>query len=323
VRSDVPLNPEPAMRNNELREAIADAFTQCGGGGGGTGKRRRATSYWSADDIATLVRLAQAQATTRQIAIELGRTAQSIRLKASRMGLPLTAHEVRRSARRHAKRQGTAAVADAKSLRRRPRIAITVDFDLSSLTRHERRQLAERLRAMDEEEGGAEHTSPPSIEEGASVTPTSGRRLRIPKPYNPSTATAARNRAASADRAANRGALGWTRQGPVSETEQERMEDRWELKRAMREKRRLERKAPKRVSLEDAARELASGLAGGAASELDPIDRMEMERLLQDPAMARRLLELELAMDAEEEEQPYREPREDEYARYRRYLRGE
>jgi hypothetical protein len=92
--------------------------------------------YRTDADIARLVKLAQAQATTRQIALELRRAPLAVRLKASRKGLKLAAHEVRRSAKRHAKRKGKAVVAEVTNLRQRSRIAMTVDFDLSSLTRH-------------------------------------------------------------------------------------------------------------------------------------------------------------------------------------------
>jgi hypothetical protein len=112
--------------------------------------------YRTVADIARLVKLAQAQTTTRQIALELRRTPLAVRPRASRMGLRLTEHEVRRSAKRHAKRKGKAAAAEVTNLRQRSRIAMTVDFDLSSLMRYERRQLAERLRQEDVEEGGGD-----------------------------------------------------------------------------------------------------------------------------------------------------------------------
>lgn len=171
--------------------------------------KRTVPRYWSADDIAGLVRLAEAQATTRQIALELGRTPMAIRLKASRMGLALTAHEVRRSAKRHAKRQGRVAEAEATRLRKRPRIAITVDFDLSTLTRAERQQLAERLRTLEMEEMEI-------VPKGGLTVPVEApvlkrRKLKVPKPYNPSAATTEQNLRANAKRRQTREALGWKR----------------------------------------------------------------------------------------------------------------
>ncbi len=163
--------------------------------------------YWTDDDIWRLVKLAEAQATTKQIALELDRSPLAVRLKASRMGLALTAHEVRRSARRHAKRKGKAAEVELRNLRQRPRIAMTVDFDLSSLTRHERRQLAERLRLMEMEEAGEGEAGARSNE---SPTAPKRRKLRIPREYDPSSATSARHAEAKARRKANRESLGWT-----------------------------------------------------------------------------------------------------------------
>lgn len=195
---------------NDLGDELDNAFI------GREAPRIIEIRYWSDEDIARLVKLAQAQATTRQIALELRRTPLAVRLKASRMGLKLTAHEVRRSAKRHAKRKGKAAAAEVVSLRKRPRITMTVDFDLSTLTRHERRQLAERLRQMDAEEGGADAAEPQ-----ASGTPSapSDRPLRIPKEYDPSAATSARLREAHARRKASREALGWKRGGLRDESE--------------------------------------------------------------------------------------------------------
>ncbi len=286
------------MRDNALRDSIAKRNEGVGRVG------RRAASYWSAEDIASLVRLAEAQATTRQIALELGRSQQAIRLKASRMGLPLTAHEVRRSARRHAKRQGSAAAAETKSVRARPRLTITVDFDLSSLTRHERRQLAERLRAMDVEEGGTASGE-------TSAPPAARRPLRIHEAYDPSAATSARHSAANAARAANRAVLGWKRSSPLEDADLLAAQVQEALRLVRRRSRSVDE--PKLVPLETAGAELATSA--------DPIDRLELERLVEDPEVRARLEALENDADAKGAP-PYRAPEEDEYARYRRYLRG-
>ncbi|MCC7324447.1 MAG: hypothetical protein IT358_11480, partial [Gemmatimonadaceae bacterium] len=90
-------------------------------------RRRPVSRYWSEDDIATLVRLAESRASTRQIAAELRRSSLAVRLKASRMGLPLTAHEVRRSAKRHARQRGETVPPQGRALRTPPRIKVTVD----------------------------------------------------------------------------------------------------------------------------------------------------------------------------------------------------
>lgn len=208
---------------------------------------RRVARYWSAADIAALVRLAEAQATTRQIALELGRTPLAIRLKASRMGLALTAHEVRRSAKRHAKRQGRVAEAETTRLRKRPRIAITVDFDLTTLTRAERQQLAERLRSLEMEEMEV-------VPEGALNVPVEPpvrkrRKLKVPKPYNPSAATTEQNLNANAKRRQTRAALGWKR-SELPDDHPARLGA--EMRQLMRQmKRQLRREgAPRRVSLD-------------------------------------------------------------------------
>lgn len=203
------------MKGHDLYDAIQEGFDWSPPG------RVVEFRYWTAEDISTLVRLAEAQATTRQIALELGRTKLSVRVKASRMGLPLTGYEVRRSAKRHAKRQGSAAVADEKKLRKRPRIAITVDFDLSSLARHERLQLAERLRAMECEEGGVA----PCGEVAPDADIATRRPLRIPEPYDHSAATSARHRKSNANRKANRAALGWNRSAQPLDAEGEQRGD--------------------------------------------------------------------------------------------------
>jgi len=200
---------------------------------------RQAARYWSADDIAKLVRLADAQATTRQISLELGRSQLAVRLKASRMGLSLTGHEVRRSVRRQAKRQGRVAEAELTRLRKRACIAITVDFDLGALTRAERAQLAERLRVMEMEEmevvaPGTAAPPPPAID-----PPVLRRRKRkLATPYDPSAATAERNRAAAARRRETRAALGWTRtQVPAEDPRQLLEAARLRLREGEREER--------------------------------------------------------------------------------------
>lgn len=298
-----------SMRRHNLRDDDEHAFPW------GDTPRVEEFRYWSAADMATLVRLAEAQATTRQIALELGRTPLAVRLKASRMGLPLTAHEVRRSAKRHAKRQGKAAAAEVTTLRKRPRLAITVDFDLSTLTRHERRQLAERLREMEREEesvapgGGAPEEAPPAA---------ARRALRIPAPYDPSAATSARHEAANAERRANRASLGWTRPRATDRPNDDA--ELWgQVREAMREFRRGARararaqQVTERVSLDRVEGELAR--------TVDPLERLELESLLQDPAVRARLAALEAEEDARGVP-PYERPAEDEYARYRKYLRG-
>lgn len=266
--------------------------------------------------MATLVRLAEAQATTRQIASEPGRTPLAVCLKSSRMGLPLTAHEVRRRAKRHAKRQGKAAAAEVTTFRKRPRVAITVDFDLSTLTRHER-QVAERLREMERaEEGVASGGDAPK-----EARPAAARRaLRIPEPYDPSATTSARHEAANAERRANRASLGWTRPRATDRPTDDA--ELWgQVREAMREFRRgarararaREQKATERVSLDRVEGELAR--------TVDPLERLELESLRQDPAVRALLAALEAEDDAREVP-PYERPAEDEHARYRKYLRG-
>jgi len=120
--------------------------------------------YWSDEDIANLVRLAGIRASTVQIAIELGRTPKAIRNKASSMGLALTAYAAKRQARRRDREEGAAAL--NRSHRKRRTLTVTVDFDISSLTRDERLALAARLLEAEPEE----------------------RSLVIPKAYDPSEA---------------------------------------------------------------------------------------------------------------------------------------
>lgn len=214
--------------------------------------------YWTDDDIRRLVKLAEAQATTKQIALELDRSALAVRLKASRMGLALTAHEVRRSARRHAKRKGKAAEAELRNLRQRPRIAITVDFDLSSLTRHERRQLAERLRLMELEEAGEDEQSVRSDGAGAPIAPRR-RKLRIPREYDPSSATSARHAEAKARRKANRESLGWTvSRVPVDDLELLLADERGDERRSREGKR--SRRGGRWLGVEEAEAEMGYAL---------------------------------------------------------------
>lgn len=190
------------MRYSRLRDEI-----EAGERAREAGKRP-VSRYWSEDDIATLVRLAESRASTRQIAAELRRSSLAVRLKASRMGLPLTAHEVRRSAKRHARQRGETGPPQGRALRTPPRIKVTVDFDLSSLSRAERLQLAARLYTMDMEEGGA---TPQAAEAAAAEFIKRPRPLRLHEPYDVSAATSRQNSAANAKRRANHAALGWKR----------------------------------------------------------------------------------------------------------------
>lgn len=244
--------------------------------------------YWTAEDISTLVRLAEAQATTRQIALELGRSKLAVRVKASRMGLQLTGYEVRRSAKRHAKRLGSVAVVDEKKLRKRPRIAITVDFDLSSLARHERLQLAERLRAMEREEGDVA----PSGEAAPDADVAPRRPLRIPEPYDHSAATSARHHKSNAQRRANRATLGWNRSAQPLDAEAER-----------RRESKAEMRSDMQAAMREARRELRRESRRGEASARGAADPFDAE--VSRPTVTRNS-----------------RPVEDEYAKYRRYVRG-
>jgi hypothetical protein len=123
---------------------------------GGTARRKgRGRQVWTQAHLDRLVKLAGRGASARQIGLELGRSPLSVRVKASRLGIALAGHEIRQGARRQARREGTAAVADLRETRRPATIKVTVDFDLSSLTRTERQALAERLAAIAEAEGEA------------------------------------------------------------------------------------------------------------------------------------------------------------------------
>lgn len=184
-----------------------------------TGNRHRTTfpivlperkPHWSDIEIALLVRLATARATTKQIAFELKRSEQAIRLKASRMGLSLTAHEVRRSARRHLKRQGGVMLAEAKSLRARPAIKATIDFDLSSLSRQERLQLIERLLQLERDELGDDSGESSRITRPGLCIECGRRALRVPKRYDASADRSAHNRRANTAHVESRERLGWT-----------------------------------------------------------------------------------------------------------------
>jgi len=266
------------MNDNNLWDDVERVFH------GDVSPRVSKTRYWTDEDMARLVKLAEAQATTRQIALELRRSPLAVRLKASRMGLSLTAHEVRRSARRHAKRQGGAAMAELKSARRRPRIAMTVDFDLSSLTRHERSQLAERLRVMEMEEAGvapAESTQP-----DAPISPRR-RSLRVPEAYDPSKATSKRHRESNAKRAANRKSLGWTSSRPDMNEEAQLSAARVDADTLGRHLLRRARrgKGPKSVSLES--------VAGEVANRADPLAWLKLESFMNDPHLRARVEELE------------------------------
>ncbi len=271
------------MKGHDLYDAIQEGFDWSPPG------RVVEFRYWTAEDISTLVRLAEAQATTRQIALELGRTKLAVRVKASRMGLPLTGYEVRRSAKRHAKRQGSAAVADEKKLRQRPRIAITVDFDLSSLARHERLQLAERLRAMECEEGEVA----PGGEAAPDAADIAARRpLRIPEPYDHSAATSARHRKSNEQRRANRATLGWNRSAKPLDAEAER-----------RRESRAEMRSDMQAAMREARRELRREARRGEASAREAADPFDLDASRPTVSRSSR-------------------PVEDEYAKYRRYVRG-
>ena len=74
-----------------------------------------------------------------------------------------------------------------------------------------------------------------------------------------------------------------------------------------------EQQATERVSLDRVEGELAR--------TVDPLDRLELESLLQDPVVRERLAALEAEEDARGVP-PYERQAEDEYARYRKYQRG-
>jgi len=243
-----------------------------------------AMRYWSAEDVARLIKLAEAQATTRQIAIELGRTPLAIRLTASRMGLALTAHEVRRSARRHARREGKAALAQVKTLRQRPRIVMTVDFDLTSLTRSERLQLAERLRVLQAAEDGVasvEETSPPVV-----ASPPR-RRLQIPAPYDPSAQTPKRLRERYAKREEKRASLGWMKPGRQEPEGAMAAKEVGARAGAVTARRRPERAREERATVRRG--KLASDEGASGASVVG----RELEALLRGPAVGVRAKDLE------------------------------
>lgn len=265
-RERIPLTRHPGnlMRYLHLRDEIEAGLEAR------EAKRRPPSRYWSADDIATLVRLAESQATTRQIAIELRRSTLAVRLKASRMGLALTAHEVRRSARRHARQRGETTPIHGRTLRTPPRIKVTVDFDLSTLSRAERLQLAARLHAMDMEETGA---TPQAAEAAGAELASRPRPLRLHEPYDASAATSQRNTAANAKRAANRAALGWKKTELPPDHELRMVAEARHLARQLKQRLRDKNGAPRRVSL-DALDKLA-GFHADAGEFVELFDRDE------------------------------------------------
>jgi hypothetical protein len=123
--------------------------------GGKVVQRGRGRQVWTQEHLDRLVELARRGASATQIGLELRRSATSVRVKASRLGIALVGHEVKQGARRQARREGTVAEAELGTTRKRATVKITVDFDLSSLTRTERHALAERLAAIAEAEGEA------------------------------------------------------------------------------------------------------------------------------------------------------------------------
>ncbi|MBK7831735.1 MAG: hypothetical protein IPJ56_05135 [Gemmatimonadetes bacterium] len=238
-------------------------------------RRRPVSRYWSEDDIATLVRLAESRASTRQIAAELRRSSLAVRLKASRIGLPLTAHEVRRSAKRHARQRGETVPPQGRALRTPPRIKVTVDFDLSSLSRAERLQLAARLYAMHMEEGGA---TPQAAEAAAAEFINRPRPLRLHEPYDASAATSRQNTAANAKRAANRAALGWKRTELPPDHELRMVAEARHLVRQLDRRLREQEGTRRRASL-DALDKLAGfhADAGDLVDRFDRVDRNDRE----------------------------------------------
>jgi hypothetical protein len=97
--------------------------------------------YWTTEDMERLVRMAAERTSTQVIASRLGRTEKSVRNKASALGIALTAHGTRRVHKRLEAR-GAAPKGSGYS---RAKVRVTVDFDISALTREERLTLAARL----------------------------------------------------------------------------------------------------------------------------------------------------------------------------------
>lgn len=97
--------------------------------------------YWTTEDMQRLARMAAEHTSTQVIASRLGRTEKSVRNKASALGIALTAHGTRRVLKRLEAR-GAAPKGSGYS---RAKVRVTVDFDISALTREERFALAARL----------------------------------------------------------------------------------------------------------------------------------------------------------------------------------
>jgi len=138
---------------------------KAGVAGGKVLQKGRGRQIWTQAHLDQLTALAQRGASAKQIGLELGRSALSVRVKASRLGIALVGHEIKQGARRQARREGTVALAELGSTRRRATVKVTVDFDLSSLTRTERRALAERLAELAAAEG--ETARAPKVSEHA------------------------------------------------------------------------------------------------------------------------------------------------------------
>lgn len=97
--------------------------------------------YWTTEDMERLARMAAERTSTQVIASRLGRTEKSVRNKASALGITLGAHGTKRVLKRLEAR-GAAPKGSGYS---RGKVRVTVDFDISALTREERLTLAARL----------------------------------------------------------------------------------------------------------------------------------------------------------------------------------
>lgn len=109
----------------------------------------RFSFYWMDHELETLVQMAQAREPTLRIARMLGRSVKAVRNKASSIGLALTEYDARRRRRRLRGAEGVTVLLEGR-VAERGKIRVTVDFDVTALTRDERALLMARLQELEE-----------------------------------------------------------------------------------------------------------------------------------------------------------------------------